>query len=737
MLGAIHAEAIPPHLQRLTGWVPWSLVPGPGKARKMPYGGDGWEQRPYSWHEAYALAVANGCDGLGLMPGWANSSLGVEGYWLVLLDFDGITEVSDDYLRWLCSLHGIYAERSPSGNGVRIAAYASVEWVQERMDRGRRQMVHPLTGQHCGELFAYSGYCTMTGAVVHDSSAQGLVVLDRELSRLVPERTATHTAVDTVAWDDDAEPLDTLWLTAAQAAIVKGDRVAGEQISEEVLGCLTAMAPQCADAGELAARAWVTGEWAHTYWGLKREGNINAARELCASDSAVAWAHHLATAPAEQPQGEVPLPGQAAVLPWRSVDTERPPAVELIPGLIHSNDHVQMALVYGPSGAGKSWFAYELALAGAPTPDGGYRFGGVALPLDRPRCSLILVGEAPLIAESRLAAMAGWCDRDHSVVALLDDDRAGFGYARGQMVGNSAALDATLRAFAAAHPDCDPGYVIIENAGDWMWGSTIDNLDVRQWVRELKRICKGHGFTLVVEHHSKRGAGEDVLGAGAWEQVSDYVFNVTPTHGGFTVATRKNKVTGQLSSRDMLYQGAGSDTYVVHAACGVHVPPPPPTPDQIQHGEEDTMDGVLDTESVLMDIINATPLSRAHGYLSLCRAYRDLPRTQGMMEPWPLRARMTHSAVLNSSLFAVMRALVRDGYLSVRPARSVLATGERMRGDRDWSNHRLAATSKPWHRVVRSEELERLVTQNAAALRGEAPPALPGRQPPPPLPQRP
>jgi RecA/RadA recombinase len=153
-------DACPPALRDVKAWLCWRLVQKPGekKPRKLPfYPGGGAREHAHgspedraklvTFAEARTAAITRGHHGVGFCP--------LPGLGIVALDFDGcVDEAAQLHPEVEQLVAGTYAERSPSGRGVRAFF---------RGDLGN----HKDHGEPFGfEVFSSKGYVTVTGDVL-------------------------------------------------------------------------------------------------------------------------------------------------------------------------------------------------------------------------------------------------------------------------------------------------------------------------------------------------------------------------------------------------------------------------------------------------------------------------------------------------------------------------------------------------------------------------------------------
>lgn len=173
----VQTNLIPDELKPLRAWLCWRYMPVPGrKPRKVPHYASGaireGEQgadrdKLATFDEASAACERFGFDGVGLamLP-----ELG-----LVALDFD---DCADD-LRVLDLVAATYAERSPSGNGIRAFYWGS-------LPDGKSLDVAPKV-----EFFCSTGYVTVTGDALQGADLWGVSPLTDEVRALHAERFAS------------------------------------------------------------------------------------------------------------------------------------------------------------------------------------------------------------------------------------------------------------------------------------------------------------------------------------------------------------------------------------------------------------------------------------------------------------------------------------------------------------------------------------------------------------------
>lgn len=648
----------------------------------MPFGGEGWDQHPLTFDQAVEAANNHQQDGVGLMPRHANEALreaGLKDHWLVLLDFDGITEENDATVASLLQIGGVYAERSPSRAGVRVIGYATHEWVSTHMARGRRNMMHPVTHQHCGELFVGSGYTTITGWVLSDGPAD-FPVLDGLLDNMV-------LAIDPPAAPASAEviplhpaaPLELDGLTAVEAQVVRGELVAGQDISETVFAALTTLATQCTSGDDLAARAWVTGRWADSYWLAKRDGSSAAAWQLASSDAKRAFEQHVRTRPAPASFDASMLPGATPAGPTlfrrralHDIEPLEPPAL-LIPGVVH--ERVELMLVYGAAASGKSWFTYEMAASLT----GLYNdFGGVRAHRQTPRRSLMFIGESLYLATERLRHMCSAPGRDDRMIEVVDQ---GCHFAtRGRDLDFSMAAQRAVEAtFDTLLDGGAPGLCVIENLGDYYGNESMYNAqDVRDWLNWWRRLTHPRGMTLVVEHHVPKDNALSPSGSHALLDAPDVAVQVSPhADTGFTLTYTKNKHAARAAdfNQTLLYDAVdGGLPFIRHPGATEAPVHQPIDPAFFEYA--DTPLGLVLTEKRLLLTVEHLLSSRTStnkiGYRAVLECYEQAP----LMRPVdaararpPLDSGMFHprrgGQLYNTSLGHALRRLVTEGFIEV------------------------------------------------------------------------
>ena len=152
-------DRIPVELRAVRGWLLWRYVAvtGEAKPRKVPHYTDGTKRRGVqgspddraqlgTFDKAVAAYRRGGFDGIGLAL--------LPEFGLVALDFDHCGDTDP----WVLGMVlGTYAERSPSGNGVRAVYWGTLpDGKTSRM-----------------EVFHVNGFVTVTGDVLPDCELFG------------------------------------------------------------------------------------------------------------------------------------------------------------------------------------------------------------------------------------------------------------------------------------------------------------------------------------------------------------------------------------------------------------------------------------------------------------------------------------------------------------------------------------------------------------------------------------
>lgn len=539
----------PARLRSLPGWLLWRYeqISGSDKPLKVPYyalggrrrgkqGSPSDRQALVDFEKAKARAIERGFDGVGLalMPEWG----------ITALDFDRVFDANGKLPPEVEAIVSrTYAEKSPSGNGVRAFVEGNLGDRKSRATAERYGM----------ETFAQSGFVTVTGDALFTTEVFGLsdtiAPIDEQLRALCSTRFAPSERVSTEDdWMAGHEPVLGLTMADIESYLSRLDPSMGR---EDWIKVGMAIHHETEGEGFDLWDAWsAEGQQYPGSDSLERQWDSFTRRAKTGRQVTMATVIKMAKASSDLGLQEIVETARAANIVERlaattpdfagrfpiihgGVFSERKPPTWIIKGVLPNAD---LGVLFGASGAGKSFVAMDMGLAIAR----GVEWRGRRV---KQGSVLLLAAEGGGGVASRLRAYG-----THHGIDLRD---VPFGVMHA--VPNFL-LEEDIRAVVEAITNAGNFDVIIIDtfAQVTAGGNENSGEDMGLAIKHARTIRDATGAMPILVHHSGKDASKGARGHSSLRAATDVEFEVIrPEEGN----VRLLRVSKQKDGQDDLSWG--------------------------------------------------------------------------------------------------------------------------------------------------------------------------------------
>lgn len=526
----------PAPLRALPGFLVWRYEanPGGGKPRKVPYYANGSRrtgrqgspddvQQLATFAEAKAAAIKRGMDGVGFAP--------LREFGVTALDFDNCMVQGAPHPDLAPVISSTYAERSPSGNGIRAFYQGD---LGDRKSHG---------GPYGFETFSGKGYVTITGQVLDSvhllGNADEVAPIPDDVMALVRSRFKREATTQDNTPNPEALGLDQATIDLALSKlptdldydtwITVGMALHHEGAPFEVWDQWSQHSPKYTTS-EYNAERWRS-------FGKHQDSTVTMRTVMH-----MAGLGHSAVASAEDFEVLTSAPAAPNAKPLRfqvqsAAEFANGPAPRwLIKGVL---PEAELVVLYGASGSGKSFLALDMAASLAR---------GLPWRTKRTR-------QVPVVYVAAEGA-GGFRNRMQAYCVnagiQLDDLDIGVVHAAPNLLERQDAID-LVKAIKAWG---EPRLIIIDTLAQVTPGGNENaGEDMGKVLTHCKRIRERTGAVIMLVHHSGKDAAKGARGWSGLKAAADAELEVVREATG-----RRIKVSKQKDGEDGLEWGFALDT---------------------------------------------------------------------------------------------------------------------------------------------------------------------------------